>query len=155
LNQEQFDRLDAMDFTLGHDDGLGLHDLDQADVVLVGASRTSKSVTCVYLAMRGIRAANVPLIPGCPVPDELTKLKSDRVIGLTMNPAHLASLRRTRVDQMSHLEVTDYADPHSIRVELNGLRRLMTTHGWTCIDVSYKAVEELAGQIIKMIPRRR
>lgn len=155
VHREQLDRLDAVDFTLAHDDGLGLHELDLADVVLVGASRTSKSVTCLFLAMRGVCAANVPLIPGCPLPEELTKLDSDRVIGLTMNPAHLASLRQTRMGMMSHREIANYADTDSIKSELDEIRRLITAQGWPCIDVSYKAVEELAEQILEMIPSRK
>lgn len=155
LHREQFDRLDAVDFALAHDDGLRMHELDQADVVLVGPSRASKSVTCVYLAMRGVCAANVPLIPGHPVPNELIKLDPDRVIGLMLNAAHLASLRRTRMNEMSHLGIANYADPASITAELLEIRKLITRQGWTCIDVSYKATEELTEQIIKMIPARK
>jgi regulator of PEP synthase PpsR (kinase-PPPase family) len=154
LNREQFDRMDAVDFTLAHDDGLLVQELDRADVVLVGGSRTSKSVTCFYLASRGIRAANVPLIPGCPVPEELTSLRPDRVIGLTMNTAHLASLRRTRLDLASHRKVDGYADAESIQAELRQNRALMSKHGWTCIDVSYQATEEVADQIIELIETR-
>ena len=155
LHREQFDRLDAVDFALAHDDGLRMNELDQADVVLVGPSRTSKSVTCVYLAMRGVCAANVPLIPGHPIPNELVKLDPDRVIGLMLNAAHLASLRRTRMNEMSHRGIANYADPASINAELLEIRKLISRQGWTCIDVSYKATEELTEQIIKMIPGRK
>jgi hypothetical protein len=155
LHREQFDRMDAVDFTLAHDDGKRARDLAKADVVLVGASRTSKSVTCFYLAYRGIRAANVPLIPHLPPPVELTRLKPQRVIGLTMNAAHLESIRQTRLDRISDQPVARYANLHDIRAELREIRVLMAEKKWECIDVSYKATEEVAEQIIDMLPRRQ
>ncbi|TWU35249.1 putative pyruvate, phosphate dikinase regulatory protein [Novipirellula aureliae] len=155
VHQAQFDRIDAMDFMLAHDDGQKIDDLKQADVVLVGASRTSKSVTCCYLAFRGIRAANVPLIPNMPLPKPLLKLNAKRVIGLTMSAAHLESVRQTRIEQMSHLAVPKYANLPDIRSELKQIRRLINEQDWECLDVSYKATEEVAAQIIEMLPRRR
>lgn len=153
LNREQIDRMDAVDFTLAHDDGQRMDQLDQADVVLVGASRTSKSVTCFYLASRGILAANVPLIPGHPMPKPLTLLDPARAIGLTMNATHLVSLRRTRLDLSSHRRVDRYAELEHVVAELREIRSVMTQHRWQCIDVSYKATEEVTDQIIEMIGR--
>lgn len=155
LHREQLDRMDAVDFTLAHDDGKRMHELNQADIVLVGASRTSKSVTCFYLAARGIRAANVPIIPPQPVPRELARLSSRRVVGLTMSAAHLESIRQTRLDRISHRPVASYADLRDIRAELRAIRDLMNEMQWSCIDVSYKATEEVADQIVEMMPRRR
>jgi len=155
VHQAQFDRIDAMDFMMAHDDGQNVDDLKQADVVLVGASRTSKSVTCCYLAFRGIRAANVPLIPNMPLPKPLLKLNAKRVIGLTMSAAHLESVRQTRIEQMSHLAVPKYANLPDIRAELKQIRQLINEQHWECLDVSYKATEEVAAQIIEMLPRRR
>lgn len=155
LHHEQLERMDAVDFTLAHDDGKRMDDLKQADVVLVGASRTSKSVTCFYLASRGIRAANVPLIPNHPSPTVLKRLPAKRVIGLTMNAAHLESIRQTRLDRISNRPVAHYADLRDIRAELREIRELMSQNGWECIDVSYKATEEVADQIIEMLPSRR
>lgn len=157
LHYEQMDRLDAVDFTLAHDDGSRMKDLAQADVVLVGASRTSKSVTCFYLASHGVRAANVPLIPNQPPPKELTRLSPRRVIGLTMNAARLESIRQTRLDRISHLPVSQYAELSEIREELRWVRNVMAENGWECLDVSYKATEEVAGLIIERLPppRRR
>jgi regulator of PEP synthase PpsR (kinase-PPPase family) len=155
LHREQLDRIDAVDFTLAHDDGKRLHELAQADIVVVGASRTSKSVTCFYLAARGVRAANVPLIPPQPVPRELLRLAPSRVVGLTMSAAHLESIRQTRLDRISHLPIAAYAELKEIRAELRTLRELMAERKWRCIDVSYRATEEVADQIVEMMPKRR
>ena len=155
LHHEQLDQMDAVDFTLAHDDGKRMSELKQADVVLIGASRTSKSVTCFYLASRGIRAANVPLIPNHPPPTALTRLSAKRVIGLTMNAAHLESIRQTRLDRISNRPVAHYANLRDIQAELREIRELMCRNGWECIDVSYKATEEVADQIIEMLPSRR
>lgn len=155
LHYEQMDRLDAVDFTLAHDDGSRMQELGQADVVLVGASRTSKSVTCFYLASHGVRAANVPLIPHQPPPTELTRLSPRRVIGLTMNAARLESIRKTRIERISHLPVSQYAELKEIRDELRWVRTVMAENHWECLDVSYKATEEVAGLIIERLPPPR
>ncbi len=153
LHREQLDRMDAVDFTLAHDDGKRMQELKEADVTLIGASRTSKSVTCFYLASRGIRAANVPLIPKHDPPAELLRLDPKRVIGLTMNAAHLESIRQTRLDRISHRPVASYADLPDIRAELREIRELMDANEWEVIDVSYKATEEIADQIIDILPK--
>jgi hypothetical protein len=155
IRREQLDRIDAVDFTLAHDDGKHLSGLKEADVVLVGASRTSKSVTCFFLASRGFRAANVPLIPNQPPPTKLLRISSRRVIGLTMNAAHLESIRQTRLDRISHRPVAGYANLRDIQSELREIRELMARKHWECIDVSYKATEEVADLIIEMLPGRR
>ncbi len=155
LYHEQLDRVDAMDFTLAHDDGKRIDELKSADVVLVGASRTSKSVTCFYLAFRGFRAANVPLIPGQRPPRELGRLSPRRVIGLTMNAAHLESIRQSRLDRITNRSVPNYADLRAIQAELREVRNSMSERDWQCIDVSYKATEEVASQIIELLPRKR
>tara|TARA_R110002049_G_scaffold4601_4_gene31871 strand:- start:105878 stop:106711 length:834 start_codon:yes stop_codon:yes gene_type:complete len=155
VHREQIDRMDAMDFTLAHDDGARITGLKDADVVLVGASRTSKSVTCFYLAFRGLRAGNVPMIPDQPLPVELTRLNPRRVIGLTMNAAHLEYIRQHRLDRISKLPVARYANLRDIQSELRQIRERMAKHHWECIDVSYKATEEVADRIVEMLPRRR
>ncbi len=154
LHREQFDRMDAMDFTLAHDDGNRLASLHQADVVLVGASRTTKSVTCCYLAFRGLRAANVPLIPGQAVPEELLRLAPSKVIGLTMNAAHLTAIRQSRLERITNRSVPAYAERRDIQRELIDMRRLMELHHWQCIDISYKATEEVAARIVELLPRQ-
>jgi len=153
LRKEQFDRRVAVDFTLSHDDGCGLADIDKADVVLVGVSRSSKSVTCFYLAYWGIRAANVPLIPGCDPPAELLALPKKKVIGLTVNANRLRSLRRTRLEMMGDVELDKYVDPTELNRELNAAIALMSKYRWRRIDVSYMSVEEIAKEVATMIGR--
>lgn len=151
LNKEQLDRMEAVDFTLAHDDGLGLHDLDRADVVLVGVSRVAKSAICFFLAYRGIRAANVPLVSGVPVPAELERLPRQKVIGLTMNVHRLRAVRQARAERSLTGISDDYVDEQSIARELHEARRVMKAHGWRCLDVSYMAIEEAAYEIRKLI----
>jgi regulator of PEP synthase PpsR (kinase-PPPase family) len=151
LNKEQFDRMDAVDFTLAHDDGARVKDLDQADVVLVGISRVSKSVTCFYLASRGIRAANIPLLPGVEPPEELLRITSHRVIGLTMNTQRLQQIRAARRGAIRAARLVDYTDHREIAREIAYAQALMKEHAWRKIDVSYKAVEEVAVEIIDAI----
>ena len=155
LHREQLERIEAVDFTLAHDDGQHLQEIGQADVVLVGASRTSKSVTCFYLASRGIRAANVPLIPQLALPRELKRLPRRRVIGLTMNAAHLESIRQARMGYLSDRPISHYAELNDIRAELRSIRDVFDENQWAYIDVSYKATEEVAEQILELMPRKR
>jgi hypothetical protein len=151
LNKEQFDRIDAVDFTLAHDDGARLHEADQADVVLVGVSRVAKSVTCFYLAYRGIRAANVPIIAGVPLQRELTRLDARKVIGLIMNAQRLQAIRSARAPHLSTSPVEHYVDARKVAGELQYARQLMSEHDWRCIDISYMSVEEVAKEVMHMI----
>ena len=123
--------------------------------MLVGPSRTTKSVTCFYLAFRGVRAANVPLIPGQMLPKQLTRLNPRKVIGLTMNAAHLEFIRQHRLDRIVGGQLPHYADRRDIQMELREIRELMSKHHWECIDVSYKATEEVADCVLEMLPQRR
>jgi len=154
LNKEQFDRMDAVDFTLAHDDGQRAHELHHADIVVVGVSRVSKSVTCFYLAYRGVRAANVPICDGIPPPEALLRLPPERVVGLTMNPHRLRTLREVRLAAMKS-EAANYADAAAIQSELRYAQRLMTEHGWRAIDVSYRAVEEVAVDLLHTLVSRQ
>ena len=151
VQRERFDRIDAVDFTLAHDDGCGLGDLNQADVVLVGISRVSKSVTCFFLAYRGVRAANVPLVPGCDPPRQLLVLPARQVIGLTMNVRRMKSLRASRAETLGDVSAGDYVDGRAIAREVAWAEKLMKDQGWRTIDVSYSSVEEVAGRIRTML----
>jgi len=153
LRDEQFNRSDAVDFTLAHDDGQRIGSLAEADVVLTGVSRVSKSVTCFYLAARGVRAANVPLVPALPLPVELERVEPRRIIGLTMNSARLCAIRQARLNRISNRPVRDYADRQHLASELIHAKQLMDRHGWRCIDVSYRATEEVASEIIELLPQ--
>lgn len=153
LRKEQFDRFDAMDFTLAHDDGAREAEIGQADVVLVGASRVSKSVTCFFLAARGIRAANVPLSADREVSDALACMDPERVVALTMNRARLQALRETRMDRFPRGTAPNYTDLDEISRELRYVRRLISKYGWHQLDVSYRAVEETAWEVIRILER--
>jgi regulator of PEP synthase PpsR (kinase-PPPase family) len=151
LQKDYFDRMEAVSFTLEHDDGCGLSTLRNADVVLAGVSRSSKSVTCFYLAYRGIRAANVPLIEGFEPPEQLVKMPARKVIGLTLSPARLHAVREARRQLWGEPEMDGYVGQDAIRRELTYALSLMKRHGWSSIDVSYMAVEEVARRICGMI----
>jgi regulator of PEP synthase PpsR (kinase-PPPase family) len=146
-----FDRIDAIDYTLKHDDGQRLHELPQADVVLVGVSRASKSSTCFYLAYRGIRAANVPLFPDRDPPCELTRLDTRRVIGLSMNCRRLMAIRLARLHLMGVSQLEAYADGPAIEDEIRAAQRQMAKHGWRQVDASYMAIEEIAKGVRRLM----
>jgi len=153
LRKEYFDRIDAVSYTLAHDDGCRIHGLAEADVEIVGVSRASKSVTCFYLAYRGIRAANVPLIPNCEPPPELLAIDPRKVIGLTMNANRLARVREVRIGMMGPGPFQQYGDAREIEREINLAKSLMTRHGWRKIDVSYMSVEEVAKEVMSMLDK--
>ena len=154
LDSEYFDRIDAMHFVLTHDDGQSLHNLENADVVLLGVSRTSKTPTCFYLANRGIKAANVPLVPGSPVAPEIEALNNPVVIGLTTTPERLIQVRRNRLRSMNHDQETDYVDLAMVREEVLSARRLFAKHQWPIIDVTRRSIEEVAAEILQYIAHR-
>ena len=155
LDAEYFARIDAMHYTLAHDDGQLLTGLDDADVVLVGVSRTSKTPTCMYLANRGVKAANVPLIPGMPPPPELMSLKGPLIVGLTKEPKSLAELRRSRLKFLQQNDETDYADEEQVKTEVAEARRLFARQGWPVIDVTRRSIEEASATILQLLTQRR
>ena len=155
LDADYFDRIDAMHFVLTHDDGQSLHNLEAADVVLLGVSRTSKTPTCFYLANRGIKAANVPLVPGSPVAPNIEALENPVVIGLTTTPERLIEVRRNRLRSMNHDQETDYVDLGMVREEVLSARRLFAKHQWPIIDVTRRSIEEIAAEILQHMARRR
>ncbi len=156
LDAHYFDRIEAMNFTLAHDDGQLARDLEQADVVLTGVSRTSKTPTCIYLANRGIRAANVPLVPGLAPPEELLRARRPLVVGLTKDPARLVDVRRNRVRIMQDRDdAGSYADLEAVKQEVAEARRFFSRQGWPVIDVSRRSIEETAATIITLIHQHR
>lgn len=155
LTAEYFGRIDAMDFALNHDDGQSAWGLHDADVVLVGVSRTSKTPTCIYLANRGIKAANIPYVPGIPLPSELDQLTRPLIVGLTKDPERLVQIRRNRLKLLNQGDDTSYTDPERVRDELLEARRLFTRKGWAVIDVSRRSIEETAAEVMMLLARRR
>jgi regulator of PEP synthase PpsR (kinase-PPPase family) len=149
-DRERFDRQTAIDYTLKHDDGQRPHELRQADVVLVGVSRASKSTTCFYLAFQGIKAANVPLLPDIPVLPQLTKVEPSKVIGLNMNVARLMTVREARTVNLGTAHTGYYVNKRKIANEVIHATQLMQAHGWRSIDVSYMAIEEIAREVRRL-----
>jgi regulator of PEP synthase PpsR (kinase-PPPase family) len=154
LDAEYFARIDAMHYTLAHDDGQLLDGLEDADVVLVGVSRTSKTPTCMYLANRGVKAANIPLIPGMILPPEVMALKRPMIIGLTKEPKSLTDIRRSRLKFLQQNDETDYADEEQVKVEVAEARRLFARQGWPVIDVTRRSIEEASATIMQLLKQR-
>ena len=150
LDAEYFSRIEAMQYTLAHDDGQILYDLNQADIVLVGVSRTSKSPTSMYLANRGFKCANYPLVAGIPVPDELMNLQGPLMVGLTADPVRLAEIRRTRLKMIQGEAETDYVQLDKIQEEVRWARRLYSRQEWAVVDVTRKSIEEAAAAIMQL-----
>ena len=155
MDAEYFSRIEAMHFVLSHDDGQSTRDLNQADVVLLGVSRTSKTPTSIYLANRGIKTANIPIVPGSELPEELFTANSPLIIGLTKDPKRLVEIRRQRLRILDQDEETDYVDLDKVSKEINDARRLFTKHDWPVINVSRKSIEETAATIIQLYNRRQ
>ena len=158
LDSEYFERIDAMTFALNHDDGQGLGNVQNADVILVGVSRTSKTPTSMYLANRGLKVANVPLVPGVEPPPELfaaAKSGGPLVIGLTKTPERLIQLRRNRLRLLAQEDDTDYVDPEVVRKEVAAARRLFATNGWQVIDVTRRSIEETAAAILQLYEKEK
>jgi regulator of PEP synthase PpsR (kinase-PPPase family) len=154
LNHEYFQRIDAMTFAMTHDDGQAPWGLNEADVILVGVSRTSKTPTCIYLANRGVKAANIPLIPGVPQPPELFAATKPLVVGLTNEPDRLIAIRRNRMTAIHHEPLTDYVDLEAVQTEVTAARRLCHDHKWPMIDVTRRSIEETAAAILKLLAKR-
>lgn len=154
LSEDYFARIDAINFALEHDDGQATWELEQSDIVIVGPSRTSKSPTCVYLAYRGYKAANVPYVPGCPLPDNLTALKQPLVVGLTISEDRLIDIRTTRLAAMNQDAHTDYVNEERVHEEIESSKKMFRANGWPVIDVTRRSVEETATLMIQYRQRQ-
>jgi regulator of PEP synthase PpsR (kinase-PPPase family) len=159
MDDGYFSRIAAMDFMLQHDDGQCPWDLNEADIVLVGVSRASKTPTCIYLANRGLRTANVPVVLDCPLPKELGELTRPLVVGLTINPEPLVQIRSNRLKQMERgttsLKLSDdYTELERVRGELVYARRLFAKYDWPVIDVTRRSVEETAAAVFQLFQGR-
>lgn len=155
MDAEYFDRIDAMQYVLAHDDGQGSKALDLADVILVGVSRTSKTPTCIYLANRGVRAANVPFIPGLDVSAELLACTRPLIVGLTTDPKRLVQIRRNRLRAINEDETSSYVDIEAVKAEVQQARRLCARHNWPVLDVTRRSIEETAAAIIQLMKRKQ
>ena len=156
LDDAYFKRISALDYTLSHDDGQMMWDLEPADVVLVGVSRTSKTPTCMYLANRGVKAANVPLVPTSDPPPELFTLRKPLIIGLIASAERLAQIRKSRLGEMQATSAAEeYSDLDLIRLEVLHAKRLYAKNRWPVIDVTRKSVEETAASILTKLSARQ
>jgi len=154
VDQRYLSRIEALNFTIQHDDGQSLDSLDDAEIILVGASRTSKTPTCVYLAIRGLRCANVPLVPGIPLPESLLRARKPLIVGLWASPERLIQVRRNRLSTMGESRDTDYVELEAVRAEITATRKLYEQHEWPAIDVSRRSIEETSATIINLLCER-
>jgi len=154
MDADYFRRIDAMHYVLAHDDGQGVAGIADADVCLIGVSRSSKTPTCFYLANRGIKAANVPIVPGSSLPPDLATAQCP-VVGLTIDVAALIEIRRHRLKLIGadgvRQDTSDYIDLESVKAEILAARRLCTQHGWPVIDVTRRSIEETAATVLQLM----
>ena len=151
LNEEYYDRIEAIQFTMNHDDGNLINDIDKSDIILVGVSRTSKTPTSIYLANKGFKTSNIPLVNENSLPK---KLKDNPqltcVVGLNTEPERLVDLRKNRMNSLKETENTKYINIENIKKEINDAKKTFQKYKWPSIDVTRKSVEETAASIIKM-----
>jgi [pyruvate, water dikinase]-phosphate phosphotransferase / [pyruvate, water dikinase] kinase len=156
LNADYFRRIDALNYTMLHDDGQHTDDLEEAEVVLTGVSRTSKTPTSIYLANRGVKTANVPLVPGLAVPPTLERLEKPLVVGLFASPERIVQIRQHRLLGLHADPVNDaYVDRHAVAEEIAFSRRLCARHNWPSIDVTRRSIEETAAAVMALLAERR
>ncbi|MXO86848.1 pyruvate, phosphate dikinase/phosphoenolpyruvate synthase regulator [Altererythrobacter aurantiacus] len=154
MDKAYFDRVEAIQFTIAHDDGISHEDWEEADILLAGVSRSSKTPTSIYLANRGYKVANIPLVVESPPPEKLYQLKNPLIVGLTSTPERLVQIRRNRLLALNEKNETAYADQDRVREEVVFARRIFADRGWPIIDVTRRSIEETAAAIIKLYNER-
>ena len=151
LDDDYYKRIDAIQFTMSHDDGKKTEDIDLADVILLGVSRTSKTPTSIYLANRGFKTMNIPLVMEQEIPNKLKNNSSNLcVVGLFADPGRLSDIRRNRVNIMKETKISTYTNPDHIKKEIEDSKKLFKNNNWPTIDVTRKSIEETAASIIKI-----
>ncbi len=154
LDADYFNRIDALNFTMMHDDGQLPNNLDEADIFIIGISRTSKTPTSIYLANRGFKTANLPLVPPLPLPDIVEKPTTAFIVGLIASADRISTVRRNRVMELADKDLEDYVDRDAIAQEIAYTRRLCGRHDWPIIDVTRRSIEETAAAIITLYNNR-
>ncbi|WP_338467290.1 pyruvate, water dikinase regulatory protein [Novosphingobium sp. ZN18A2] len=155
MDEAYFKRVDAIQFTIAHDDGIGWQNWEEADIVLAGVSRSSKTPTSIYLANRGYKVANIPIVPESPPPDSLYSLRRPMVVGLTTSPERLVQVRRNRLLTLNQAPETAYVDSEAVAREVQFARRMFANNGWAVIDVSRRSIEETAAAVINLYNERK
>ena len=156
LNAEYFKRIDALNYTMLHDDGQHIEDLEDAEVVLVGVSRTSKTPTSIYLANRGVKTANIPLVPGITVPTQVERLAKPLVVGLFASPERIVQIRQNRLLGLkAHRDDDQYIDRQAVAEEIAFSRRLCAANNWPLIDVTRRSIEETAAAVMALLTEKR
>ncbi len=155
MDDAYFARVDAVHYTIAHDDGVGWEDWEEADIVLAGVSRSSKTPTSIYLAQRGYKVANIPIVVESPPPPALYGLKHPLVVGLTTAPERLVQVRRNRLLTLGQAPETAYVDQDRVNAELQFARRMFADNGWPVIDVTRRSIEEAAAAIINLYNENR
>jgi regulator of PEP synthase PpsR (kinase-PPPase family) len=155
LNSEYFRRIDALNFTMMHDDGQQVENLEDADVLLLGVSRTSKTPTSIYLANRGIKTANIPLVPGVALPPFVEKLKRPLIVGLIASPERIVQIRQNRLLALNADQESPYVDRMAVAAEIAHSKRLFAERGWSMIDVTRRSIEETAAAILDLYKEHR
>lgn len=151
LDDDYFRRIEAVDFTIKHDDSLGLATLDEAEIVLVGVSRTSKTPVSIYLSYRGWKVANIAVVLDQPLPAELAKIDRKKIIALSVSPTRLQLIRLERRRKFRNAELNSYTDSDRIRTELNYGLELYKKHGYPVLDVTFKSIEETATDVMRLV----
>ena len=154
LDENYFRRIDAFEFAVQHDDGQRISSMSDADIILVGVSRTSKTPTSIYLANKGFKVANIPLVANTQLPEELFVFKKPIIIGLIKDPRSLMQVRQTRLKMMGEKTQTSYDDINHIKFEISQARLIFTKYAWPSVDVSRRSVEETSASIIKIYNER-
>lgn len=156
LNAEYFRRIDALNYTMMHDDGQLPENWEEADVVLLGVSRTSKTPTSIYLANRGVKTANMPLVPGMTMPPQLDSLQKPLIVGLFASPERIVEIRENRILSLNATQdKSSYVDRAAVTQEVTASRRLFASRGWPIIDVTRRSIEETAAAIISHLKDHR
>ena len=151
LNDEYYKRIEAIQFTMNHDDGNLTNEIEKSDIILLGVSRTSKTPTSIYLANKGYKTSNIPLVNEKSIPEKLKKLPNmNCIIGLTAEPERLVDIRKNRLTNLKEIENTKYVDIDTIRYEIEEAKKTFKKYRWPVIDVTRKSVEETAASIIKI-----
>lgn len=154
LDADYFRRIEALNFSMLHDDGHLPDNLNDADIILIGISRTSKTPTSIYLANRGFKTANIPLVPGMTLPPQIEDAKKAFVVALVASPDRIAQVRQNRVIEQAHGHLEEYVDRDAIAAEIAQTRQLCAKHGWPIIDVTRRSIEETAAAIIRLFHDR-